>query len=186
LERKAKELPKGLWYEPCAGEGAIVQAAELFGLEGVEWWANELRKDAAPMLEKFVPKARVSYENCLLPEVGPAEPDVIITNPPFAIAWEILHTSLRRWPNAHLILLLRLNFWGSVERSDFMQKFPPDTYILPNRPDFKGQGKTDSIEYAWMHWEPSPRARDFGRIALLDTTPLEERRSSMSLITFPE
>lgn len=186
LERLGDRLPKGYWYEPCAGEGAIIQAAQHHGLEGVTWCANELREESLPVLQKFVSDDLISIGNCLDPSVGARNPDVIITNPPFSLAWDILHTSLRRWPRSHLVLLLRLNFWGSDDRHSFMKQFPPDTYVLPNRPDFRGQGKTDSIEYAWMHWGPSPRAREAGQIAVLDSTPLEERRSSMSMITFPE
>jgi hypothetical protein len=85
-----------------------------------------------------------------------------------------------------VVLLLRLNFWGSAGRQGFLEQFPPDTYVLPNRPDFKGQGKTDSPEYAWMIWPPGKRRRSSGKIRVLDTTPLEERRSSMASIVFPE
>lgn len=186
LERLGGVLPKGYWYEPCAGEGAIIQAAKHHGLEDVTWCANEIREDAIPVLKKFVSDDLISLGSCLDPTVGADNPAVVITNPPFSIAWEMLQTSLRRWHMSHIVLLLRLNFLGSVTRHPFMSKFPPDTYILPNRPDFKGKGKTDSIEYAWMHWAPAPRKREFGRLQVLDLTPLEERRSSMSMITFPQ
>ncbi len=32
--------------------------------------------------------------------------------------------------------LLRLNFLGADERSDFWREYPPDIYVLPNRPSF--------------------------------------------------
>lgn len=183
-------LPRnGIWYEPCAGEGAIIHAVQTFpGTEGIEWYANEWREEAAPALKRYLPSKRTTFGDYLDPALKTPNPDdvrVVITNPPFRIAYEVLQVSLTRFRNAYVVLLLRLNFWGSAQRQPFMSKYPPDTYSLPNRPDFKGQGKTDSPEYAWMQWPSGHRQREYGAIRVLDATPLEERRSSMSQIIFP-
>jgi hypothetical protein len=51
----------------------------------------------------------------------------------------------------------------------------PDVYVLPNRPSYEATGRTDSIEYAWMHWKKNIK-RDFATVRILAVTPLAERR----------
>lgn len=46
---------------------------------------------------------------------------------------------------------LRLNFLGSKKRCKWLQADMPDVYVLPNRPDFTGDGG-DATEYAWFVW----------------------------------
>jgi hypothetical protein len=174
----------GSWYEPCAGEGDLIGATNtwfrrLAGKAMWEWDANELRLDAVPLLEKHLPRSRITVGDYLEPltELPLAERvGVVITNPPYRIAWEVLHKSLREFPDSYIVLLLRLNFVSSQARHPFMTAYMPDIYVLPNRPGFKGWGKTDSPEYAWFVWQPSPRARTVGKIELLALTSLEERK----------
>jgi hypothetical protein len=87
--------------------------------------------------------------------------------------------------NAHVFMLLRLNYLATADRCKFMQTYAPDVLVLPNRPDFKAHGKTDSIEYAWMHWSPGQRRRDRGSIQVLDVTELDERRENFAAIHHP-
>ena len=193
------DLPGGIWYEPCAGEGAIIQAVKLSLVQPggcdagmshtpVKWYANELREDAEPLLKKWVSPELTTFGDYLdeaLKTPPSEEVRVVITNPPFRIAYEVLQRSLAGFPNAHVALLLRLNFWGSVKRRRFLATFPADTYVMPNRPDFIGHGKTDSPEYAWFVWPPSPRRREAGIIKVLGETSLEERRKSNQTIVYP-
>jgi hypothetical protein len=47
-------------------------------------------------------------------------------------------------------------------------------FVLPNRPSFTGKG-TDATAYAWFCWNnfrPPP-----GRLYVLDSTPLKDRRA---------
>ena len=179
LERLS--LPTGgIWFEPCAGEGAIIEVARLYGSpQWRTWWANELRPEAELPLSKVVQGGHLTIADILDPATPlPPREDVtvIITNPAYRIAWELLHKMLREFPYAHIVLLLRVNFIASQHRYGFMSQYMPDLYVLPNRPGFKGWGKTDSPEYGWFHWGPSPRARKTGKIELLDLTSVEERR----------
>lgn len=173
------ELPTdGVWFEPCAGEGAIIQAAADMGVKPY-WVANELRPEARPLLDMANRKGRNTTWDILDPSTPiPSGQDVtvVMTNPAYRIAWELLHKMLQEFPLAHIALLLRLNFYASETRHDFMSNYAPDIYVLPNRPGFKGWGKTDSPEYGWFHWGPSPRARTRGFHELLDLTSLEERK----------
>lgn len=100
--------------------------------------------------------------------------DLIITNPPFALAAEIIakaHEQVRRPdPNAahdkdtspyggYIVMLLRLNFLGGLNRSDFWREYPPnEIWVHPRRMSFSSDGKTDSIEYAHFVWRPSDPA----------------------------
>jgi hypothetical protein len=67
----------------------------------------------------------------------PSKVDVIITNPPFSLGFEVAKKAVTE--ASHVVLLLRLNFLGSGTksgRSDWLRMNPPDVYVLPNRPSF--------------------------------------------------
>lgn len=181
------DLPKyNIWYEPCAGDGAIIRAAN--SCFTVPWFANELREDMRGSLEGVVCKSGLTIGDYLGPVELPHRDDVsvVMTNPPYRIAWEVMHKSLAAFPKSYVVLLLRLNFIASQLRHSFMSRYAPDTYVLPNRPSFKGRGKTDSPEYAWFVWGPAPRARERGIIEVLNTTPRAERCLPEEPTIYPE
>ena len=80
------------------------------------------------------------------------EPDVIITNPPFNKAIEIINAALDDvTPGGYVIMLLRLNFFGSDKRFPFFQQIMPRyCFVHHKRMSFTDDGKTDSIEYCHM------------------------------------
>jgi hypothetical protein len=82
------------------------------------------------------------------------KPDVIITNPPFGIAREIIEKALRDVKDGGLvIMLLRLNFFGSQSRYNFWKKnMPTFCYVHNKRIGFTDNGVTDSIEYMHCVW----------------------------------
>jgi hypothetical protein len=106
---------------------------------------------------------------------GPA--DLIITNPPFRHAWEFARQALYQpagllAPGGALALLLRLNFLGGQRRAAWHRDHPADVFVLPKRPSFTDDGKTDATEYAWFVWEAwnlrNPRSsRRSGRVTIL-------------------
>ena len=77
--------------------------------------------------------------------------DVIITNPPFNISLDIIKKALddvRK--NGYVIMLLRLNYFGSKARKSFWDSIMPKYAFVHNRRiSFLDNKKTDSIEY--MH-----------------------------------
>lgn len=196
------DLPGGLWADPAAGEGAIVKEVNA-SRKDVTWVMTEIREECR---EKLLPLARgndsviiadflsethrsnVTWammeirEECrgkLLPltRTNDAEYSVSITNPPFNLAMPFIRACLPI--SHHAIFLLRLNFLGSQERSDFIRETKPDLYILPNRPSFttftehkRGKMATDSIEYAWFHFHEGSA----GRYVMLDSSSKEERK----------
>lgn len=61
------------------------------------------------------------------------KPNIIITNPPFAIATDIIEKALQDVDDdGYVIMLLRLNFFGSQSREWFFEKYMPEwaLYII--------------------------------------------------------
>lgn len=162
-------LPGGKWLEPAAGTGSIIRA---LGTEGREWWAAEINRAHGRFLRHLLPRQHVLFGNFL--EAPVKKFDVIITNPPYSLAYEFIQKSLTLAPL--VIMLLRLNFLGSIKRRAWFHDNMPDVYVLPNRPSFKLHGRTDSTEYAWMVWNRKSRGRHTGTVRILPTTPETERR----------
>lgn len=84
-----------------------------------------------------------------------SEPDVIITNPPFNMALPIIQKALDDVRDGgYVIMLLRLNFFGSKVRFPFFQKYMPKyTYVHHQRMGFTDSGGTDSVEYMHTVWQ---------------------------------
>lgn len=152
-------LPGGTWLEPCAGNGAIIRAVKGIR-EDIHWTAFELREECRELL---IPEAPVVDIGDFLKMPMGIHYDVILTNPPYSIAQEFVEEALRRAD--HVVMLLRLNFLGSKKRSAFFRKNAPDVYVLPKRPSFIN-GRTDSTEYAWFHWQ-SGVERTSGKLEVL-------------------
>ena len=95
------------------------------------------------------------------------QPDIIITNPPFANAVSIIEKAMSDVVDGgYVIMLLRLNFFGSEERKSFFEKYMPEWCFVHRKRmsfvdkkdnvgcvEFNKEGKpkrgsTDSIEYA--------------------------------------
>lgn len=82
----------------------------------------------------------------------------VITNPPFNQAEKIIRRCLN--PDTEIlrnggycIMLLRLNFFGSLKRKPFWDEFSPvAVYVHSNRMSFTEDGKKDSIEYMHCVW----------------------------------
>ena len=172
------ELPGGVWYEPCAGTGAIVDAVDK-RRDDVRWQLADIEEEACKTLRTKYPNTELLWGTALGQTPWDVQPDVVITNPPYLPAYELLNHFLQTFPNAHIVLLLRVNFLASEARHALMSEYAPDIYVLPNRPSFKGAGKTDATEYAWFVWNPSPRRREVGKLRMLGLTSLPERRAAM-------
>jgi sugar-specific transcriptional regulator TrmB len=100
-------------------------------------------------------------------------PNIIITNPPFNHAVDIINKALEDVEdNGYVIMLLRLNFFGSIDRFEFFQKqLPKYCFVHHKRIGFTDKkdkdtgklifdkdgntkkGSTDSIEYCHMVWK---------------------------------
>lgn len=83
--------------------------------------------------------------------------DVIMTNPPFKISREIIEKALiDAKDNGYVIMLLRLNYFGSKGRFDmWTSQLPKYCFVHHQRMSFTDNGNTDSIEYCHMVWQKS-------------------------------
>lgn len=116
--------------EPCRGDGVIYNAL-LPLCWRVEWAEIKEGKDYL---------------------VGGYWSDYTITNPPYSRSMEFLELALAQ--SKVVLFLLPLNFLASQKRLPFWKRYPPTHLIvLPSRPSFTGDGKTDSTDYAWYGWD---------------------------------
>lgn len=146
-------------FDPCAGgdadnEMSYPTVIREYFRDFANIKTNDIRKDSlADNKEDFL-KMPINFH----------VPDIIITNPPFNIAEEVIKKSLKIVPdNGFVIMLLRLNFFGSEKRREFWKdNMPILTFVHANRINFM-EGKInpetnkpytgDSIEYAHMCWK---------------------------------
>jgi len=82
------------------------------------------------------------------------EYDIIITNPPFNLAEQVIRKALSDVKDSgYVIMLLRLNFFGSVTRKPLWEEFMPKyCYVAHKRISFI-KGSTDSVEYGHFVWQ---------------------------------
>lgn len=181
VHRFLEKYPKflGRCLDPCAGEGAIVKACYSFGKPGLEfdpgnWTCVEIRH--TPTVGEYRLWADfLRLDRGDFPLVG-TRIDTVISNPPYKLAEEFIRKSIELFPNASVIFLLRLNFLASRSRLALYRDIGvPDVYVLPNRPSFSDNGKTDATEYAWFVWDPDYRKKAIGELTILDDTPRSQR-----------
>lgn len=175
----------------CMGEkvtNELVQKVVQPSIARPSWTAFEIEPHAVEWVQaknekgKLVWAARVTnrmrlpapdgvtlvYQDFLKLDWKSPMPDVLITNPPFSLAIEFIEHSMRLFPGAYLAFLLRLNFLGAQARSAFWRRHAPDVYVMPKRPSFTPDGKTDSTEYAWFVWPGGKHDRTAGRLEVLE------------------
>lgn len=88
-------------------------------------------------------------------EQPPGDFDLIITNPPFALASEIIEKALSDVKEGGwVVMLLRLNFLEGKKRKMFWDKYMPKyVFVHHRRMSFTKDGKTDSVAYAHYCWQ---------------------------------
>jgi hypothetical protein len=79
---------------------------------------------------------------------------MIISNPPYKIATDFVEAALNRVEErGEVIMLLRVNFFGSQKRNEWFEKFRPEWAVVSSRrPSFRADGQTDASEYAHFIW----------------------------------
>lgn len=116
-------------HEPCKGDGRLYQ---WLLNKGIKTTYTEITED----LDYF------DWEGTS---------DLIITNPPFSLAQEFIDYSISK--SKVTIMLLRLNFLGSIKRYEWWSNSPPTAiHVLSKRPSFTGSG-TDATDYGWFIWD---------------------------------
>lgn len=180
LDAMGDELPfyladEFVWLEPCVGDGAIVRAVDAWAERHAHTPPTWVLNDIAPQLPSDVPCFRRDYAH---PDTTfrKYKPQVAITNPPFSSCDDIVAGMLADADD--VLVLQRLAWLAGDARARFWATTPFNVYVLPNRPSFTSNGKTDSTDYAWFHF--ARRGHTMGRIAVLASTPLAERNPKRS------
>jgi hypothetical protein len=139
------EVPRGRVVDPFAGDGAIIRrAAEVLGRKCFGF-------DIDPALENGWVVCRDSLAQGKWFVESP-DPWAVVTNPPYNRAQEAIERCLVECDT--VFALLRLGFVAGQRRKAFWQAHPADVFVLPRRPSFTNDGKTDASEYAWFAWGP--------------------------------
>jgi hypothetical protein len=149
LRRRPLEAGVGRVFEPCVGDGAILRELPA----AADTLTNDLVA-RAPVVPEFLLDARRPECWEAFRKTGPI--GVVITNPPFNSAFDILRAA---WPYAEhgVALLLRLSWLEPTEdRGPWLEAHPPTRLIVMPRWDFRGNGETDSVTTAWLLWARSP------------------------------
>jgi hypothetical protein len=96
-----------------------------------------------------------SFKSDYLKTDIPTKPKVIITNPPFNIAMDIINKALDDVADGgFVIMLLRLNFLETKARKEFFNNHMPKyIFVHHKRMSFTDKGGTDSIAYCHMVWQ---------------------------------
>jgi len=147
-----------------SGDGAIADALVGFGYprRSVVCVERELAHVEATR-EKGYATVHADYLTHVI--VDP-RPDVVVMNPPYGQAMEFVQRAMAGG-RMGAFALLRLPFLESRDRYVFHNRYPAHVVVLPKRPSFTKDGKTDATAYAWFMWaiDPStgrPLARGMG------------------------
>lgn len=158
------QKPSGLsWLDPCCGGDKNNEPTyttvikELY--EPTEICGIDIREDSKADIV-------MNYLDCEIENMS--NHNIIISNPPFYLAEEFIRKSLEFVEyGGYVIMLLRLNFYGSTKRKELFDEFMPKYCFIHHKrinfiPDsmkkeMKAQGikppSGDSIEYAHFVWQ---------------------------------
>lgn len=163
-ETEISRLELKTWLEPCCGDRSIIEAVK-------SWRSGRL--GAAHFLTCDLQFPADHEGDYLAWKLG-LHPAACIMNPPFSKALQFAakaHEECRT-----VFMLQRLNWLASGQRHQWLSAHTPDVYVLPDRPSFTGDGKTDGQDYAWFVWRKRS-SRSYARVEILDRTAQSERGS---------
>lgn len=96
--------------------------------------------------------------------------DLIISNPPYSHALEFVQHAMTLAPV--VCMLLRLPWIASQRRAEWHRENLCQINVLPKRPSFTADGKTDATEYAWFLWG----AGDPGTYTILEVAAADTKK----------
>jgi len=143
------DLLEGRILDPCAGGDkktpmSYPSVLKKYGCKNID--TIDIRKDSrADIIGNFLLMRNLDNYN------------LIITNPPFVCAKQIINKSLRIVNDGgFVVMLLRLNFFGSKDREMFWKKHMPKyCFVHTRRMSFYigNNSKMDSVEYMHCVWQ---------------------------------
>jgi SAM-dependent methyltransferase len=96
--------------------------------------------------------------------------DVIVSNPPYSHALEFVQHAMTLAPV--VCMLLRLPWIASQRRAQWHRENLSHINVLPKRPSFTADGKTDATEYAWFLWG----TENAGTYDILEIDPADTKK----------
>ena len=140
---------KNIFLDPTAGgdlfnKMSYPEALKQIGIDEDRIKTIDIREDSLAEVKGDYLSISLDYK-----------PKVIITNPPFAIAREIIEKALDDVEDGgFVVMLLRLNFYGGKLRKDMWDnQLAKYSFVHNRRMSFTDDGKTDSIEYQHCVWQ---------------------------------
>jgi len=157
-------IPGPIW-EYCAGTGNIVLTLRDAGYEVF----------ASDIYDYGLPGCKIEDYRTAVPPVGTR---AIITNPPFALAFEFLQKSLNEV--GYVAYLLRTNFLESISRKRFFDRCPPARVWIASRRlpmmhrhGWTGPRASSNTAFAWFVWDEATPAAERGRVGWFDYREFE-------------
>jgi hypothetical protein len=179
---------EGIWVEPAVGTGNIVRAMNE-KYPNAEWRGYDID---LPSGVHQIANLRAKHHDFFLVHEPCSRASLAMSNFPFSTAQAFLERTRFMYPNAYIMVLLRLGFLASKERSTIWPTYgEPDLFTFANRGSFTEDGKTDKYDYigfpttadhsltpatimAWYGWPARPRK--VGALVHLPHVELEERQ----------
>lgn len=154
--------------DPGCGTGAILRTLSA---ARPDWCVSGIEKEKGRHAEaqRLSPNVPITHGDFLYHQ---DRADLIVSNPPYAIALTFVQHALTLAPV--VAMLLRLPWLASQSRAEWHKENPAHVCVLPRRPSFTGDGKTDATDYAWFVWG----TRHAGRWTILDVEPRRKQEGS--------
>ena len=134
----------GIVVDAGCGEGAIGKVLTSAGYSTVGVELNEARAATANagmshvIVGNFLAQGLRGYRG-------------VVMNSPFSLAMPFLEHALEGVESGGFVVsLLRLSWLASQKRAAFHKAHQAHVMVLPKRPSFTADGKTDSADYAWF------------------------------------
>lgn len=160
-------------YEPTAFDGNILDPCAGGDINNpmsypkamAQIGVNEGRVTTIDIREDSL--ARIKGDYLKMPNWGYS---LIITNPPFNIAEDIIKKALNDvMDGGFVVMLLRLNFFGGKRRLETFWSevgLPKYSFVHHRRMSFTPDGRTDSIEYQHAVWQKGYNA-EFTQLTII-------------------
>ena len=156
-----------LFLECAAGDGAVIKRLLARGARSENIDAIELDDERAALCARSTGVDVIVGDFTKPPPIQPPKAgfDLIVTNPPFALASDFARVALgMAGDRGTVALLLRLNWLGSQERAAFHRTHPSDILLLPKRPEFTASMSCSAKKQGCAYRETlpieAPRPRD--------------------------
>ena len=144
---KYEKLTDDKILDPCAGGDNLHPMSYPTAIQNI----LHMNVDTIDIREDSLANLKMDYLNYNVKD----KYNIIITNPPFVLAKEIINKALDDVKeNGFVIMLLRLNYLGSKDRKILWDKqLAKYIFVHHRRISFTDDGRTDSIEYAHFVWQ---------------------------------